>query len=313
MAGEFDWGASASAAGVGAGVGQALIPIPGVGAAIGAGVGFLAPIIGDLIGRALASGDREEADRLMKAAVDRFGPDILKAPEIAELTPHLGPSAVASVYADPQAVAAQRQAVDDLRRASRPDNLEFRAATNDAEAFANQQAGAQQGAIQQQMAARGMSGSGVDFALRQQAGQDAANRASGMGFNAAVDGRPPASHSMRDYGSLASQMRGQSFGEGVTRGQAADSVARFNEAGRIAGQQQAFDNNFRLQQARANMDINAANVKTGQAGQTQQQWAGYGQGAGQAAGGFGQYAVEEQRRAEDRAERERARQAGMGG
>lgn len=285
----WDINQSLSGAGAGAGVGQALIPIPGVGAAVGAGIGFLAPIIGDLIGQALGSGDKERARQLMDQAVAQFGPDILKAPEIAALTPHLGPAAVSSVYADPQAVAAQRQALQDLQRASRPDNLEFRAATNDAEQFANQQAGAQQGAIQQQLQARGLGGSGVDFALRQQAGSNAANRSASQGFGAAVEGRRQALQSLKDYGSMAGQMRGQSFGEGVTRAGATDEVARFNEAGRVAGAQQDFQNRLGLAGARAGVYGNAANVANGQAAQTQQQWGNYGQGVGQAAGVLGEF------------------------
>lgn len=296
-------------AGTGAAAGTAVAP--GIGTAIGGAIGFLAPIIADLIGRALGSGDKEEAERLLQSAVDQFGPDILKAPSIADLTPHLGPSAVESVYADPAAVAAQREALQELQRASRPDNLEFRAAANEAEQFANQQAGAQQGAIRQQMQARGMGGSGVDFALQQQAGQDAANRAASHGFGAAMEGRRQALRSLQDYGNLAGTMRGQSFGEGVTRGRARDEVARLNEAGRVAGQQQAFDNQMGISRARADLLGQQSDVARGESRTTQQQWGNYGVGAGQAAasigGAYDAYKAEQQRKEDE------TRRAAQGG
>lgn len=283
----IDLSASLAGAGTGAAAGTAVAP--GIGTAIGAGIGFLAPIVANLIGNALSAGDRAKAQEYMDQALALYGPDILKAPELAALTPHLGPSAVESVYADPQSVALQRQAAMDLQRMSRPDNLEFRAAMNDAESAANQQANAQQGAIQQRLQARGMGGSGVDFALQQQAGQDAANRSAASGFGAAAEGRRQALQAMKDYGQLSTTMRGQSFDEGVTRGRARDRVAEFNEAGRVAGQQQAYENRLAGANAYAGALGNAANVAGGHATQTQQTFGNIGQGAGQGLGAFAQY------------------------
>lgn len=254
------------------------------------------PVVTDLIGRALSAGDREAAQKYMDEAVAQFGPDILKAPGIAELTPHLGRPAMADVYSDPIARQAQMGALEDLRRASKSDNLEFRAAANMAEDQANQQAGAQQGAIQQQLQARGMGGSGVDFALRQQAGQNAANRASQQGFAAAMEGRRQAMDALRNYSSLAGTIRGQSFEESARRAGSLDRVAELNEAGRVAGQKAAFDAQMGLSTARANVLGNAANAKNGQAAQTQQQWANYGAGASQAAGGLGQWLTDDEKR-----------------
>lgn len=263
---------------------------------IAGGIAAVAPVIADLIGRALGAGDRAEADRLMEQALAQFGPDILKAPSIAELTPQLGRPAMADVQADPQAVAAQREALAEMKRASSPDNLEFRAATNEAEDFANQQAGAQQAAIQQQMQARGLGGSGVDFALRQQAGSDAANRSAAHGFSAAVEGRRQALDALKNYGSMAGTIRGQSFGEGAQKARAIDRVAELNEAGKVAGQKAAFDAQMGLSTTRANVLGNAANVKSGQAAQTQQQWGNYGAGVGQGAGVSAQAWDEEKRK-----------------
>lgn len=278
---------SLGGAGTGAAVGSAIAP--GIGTVIGAGIGFLAPIVAGWIGDALASGDKQKARDLMQQVVDEYGPEALKVPELAALTPHLGPSKMESVYADPRAVQAQVEALNEMQRASRADNLEFRAAANAAEDFANQQAGAQQGAIQQQLQARGMGGSGVDFALRQQAGQNAANRAAQQGFSAAMEGRRQALDSLQNYGSMAERMRGQSFGEGAARANAADAVAKFNEMGRVAGSQQDFENRFGVTRAKTGAMGQQAGYLAGEAAQTRQDARDMGAGVGQAAGAVGQF------------------------
>jgi hypothetical protein len=275
---------------------------------VGGAIAAIAPIIGDLIGRALSAGDREQADRYMQQALAQFGPDILKAPGVAELTPHLGPSAFEGMRADPGAVAAQREAMTEFGIRSKGDDLGFRAAVNQAEGHANQLARGQQGAISQAMAARGLGGSAADFAIRAQAGQEAANRASGMGFDAAMEGRRQANQALQNYGAIAGQVRGQDWGEKSDKARAADEIAKLNEMGRVNAVQQGFTNQMGLSTARANALGNAANVKNGQAAGTQQQWGNYGQAVGAGAGAIGQHITDERRREEDRAERLRLAQ-----
>lgn len=243
-------------------------------------IAAMAPIVADLIGRALGSGDRDKAMRLLEDAAAQFGPGILDAPELKSLMPHLGASRFETARADPEAMEAQKLALREMQRMGNPDNLEFRGAMNAAELAANQQAGAQQGAIQQQMQARGMGGSGVDFAMRQQAGQNAANRASVAGFDAAKEGRRQALDAMKGAGSLAGQIRGQSWGEESDRASAADSIARFNEAGRMDAYQQDFSNRMGLARARGGAAQDMAGAYQQRAGDTQQQFSGYGQTAG---------------------------------
>jgi hypothetical protein len=283
-----DWvGNSMTGAGLGAGAGTAVLP--GLGTAIGAGIGFIVPIRADWIGRALSSGDQAKADQLMQQAIAQFGPDVLKAPEIAQLTPHLGPSAFAGAESDPAARAAQQQALQKFGALSDPNNLQFRAAANQAEMQANQQAGAQQGAVRQQMQAHGMGGSGVDYALRQRAGSDAANRSASMGFAGAMAGAQQAQNALGQYAGLASTIRGQSWDEASRKAAAADEVNRFNEMGRVAGAQQNWQNQMGLAGARAGALEKGAAYASGKVADTRQQWDSYGQGAGQGAGAIGQY------------------------
>lgn len=307
--------AAATGAGIGASIGSAAGGIGAIpGAAIGGAIGFVAPIIADLIGRALGSGDRAKADALMQQAIAQFGPDVLKAPEIAQLTPHLGPSAFAGAESDPTARAAQQQALQKFGALSDPNNLQFRAAANEAEMQANQQAGAQEGAIRQQMQARGLGGSGVDFALRQRAGSDAANRAASQGFAGAMAGQQQAQSALGQYAGLASTIRGQSWDEASRKAAAADEVNRFNEMGRVAGAQQNFQNQMGLAGARAGVLEKGAGYANGQADRTQQQWDQYGQGVGQAAGALGQFAQGQDTQAQIKKmfdERDRQRAGGV--
>lgn len=282
-----DLSGAAGGAGTGASVGFMLGGPPG--ALIGGVIGFVAPIIADLIGKALGAGDREQADKYMQQAIAQFGPDVLKAPEISQLTPHLGPSAFAGAESDPVARAAQQTALQKFGERSDPNNLSFRAAANPAEMQANQQAGAQEGAIRQQMQARGLGGSGVDFALRQQAGSNAANRSAAQGFEGAMEGQRQANTALGQYAGLAGTMRGQSWQETSDKARAADEVNRFNEMGRVAGHQQNFQNQMGLAGARANAYEKGARYASGKADATQQTWDNYGQGAGQAGGAIAQY------------------------
>jgi hypothetical protein len=284
-----EWvGNSMTGAGIGASAGTAILP--GIGTAIGAGIGFVAPIIADWIGKALSSGDREKADQLMQQAIAQFGPDVLKAPELAAITPHLGPSAFAGAESDPAARAMQQQAMQKFGALSSPNNLSFRAAANSAEMQANQQAGAQEGAVRQQMQAHGLGGSGVDYALRQQAGSNAANRSAAQGFEGAMEGQRQATNALGQAAGLATTIRGQSWDEASRKAAAYDETNRFNEMGRAAGAQQDFQNKMGLAGARAGVYEKGAAYAGGKADATQQQWGNYGASAAKEAGTLGQFA-----------------------
>ncbi|HUR93072.1 MAG TPA: hypothetical protein VMY76_00720 [Gemmatimonadales bacterium] len=257
-------------------------------------VAAIAPVVGDLIGRALASGDREAAEQLLEQARRQFN---IPIPTLAELEAQVGPSALQQAKADPEAVEAQRMALQDLQRMAHDGGgIEYRAGIERVRRDVGRDAAARDAALQQQMSARGLGGSGIDFATRAVAGQGAADREAAMGFESAADANRMALLALQGQGALASQMRGQSWGEERAKGDAADEINKFNAMQRSGAFRDRFGMQMGLGTAKANQLANQANVKTGQAAQTQNQWGNYGVGAGMAAANVGQYAMDEERR-----------------
>jgi len=292
---------SLSGAASGATAGAAIGAPTGIGAPIGAvvggAIGFLAPLIGQLIGNALGAGDREKAQHILENAYNQFGPDILKAPGVAELTPHLDTSAMANVHADPNAMAAEQSALTRMMRYGEqgPDNIEFRAQMNAATNAANQQAAGQNAALRNEMQARGRGNSGAEYAARALENQSAADRAASGGFAAAQSADERALSALAQGSGLASRIRGESFGEGAARANAADDLARWNEMGRVQGAEQAYQNRLGGAQAQAGAGANLANYYTGNAAQVQQMGTNIGQGVGQGVATVGNY-LDEQRK-----------------
>jgi hypothetical protein len=288
-AGNIDWGAAASGAGAGAGIGTAIAP--GIGTVVGGAIGFFAPLIGQLIGNALGQGDRDKAQKILENAYNQFGPDILKAPGVKELTPHLDTSAMANVHADPSSIAAEQSALTRLMRYGEqgPDNIEFRAQQDAANRGANQQAAAQNAMLRNEMQARGRGNSGAEYAARALENQSAAERASAGGFAAAQSADERALQALATGSGLASRIRGESFGEAATKANAADDFAKWNEEGRVHGAQAAYDNRLRGAVAQSNAGANLANYYTGNAANVQNMATNIGQGVGQGAAELGNY------------------------
>lgn len=88
------------------------------------------------------------------------------------------------------------------------------------------------GAIQNNMAARGMSGSGMDAMMQLQASQDATDREALAAMEKAGQIQNNKMNASESLGRMGGQMRSQDFGEQTARAQAADSIARFNAATR---------------------------------------------------------------------------------
>lgn len=258
-------------------------------------VAALAPVVGDLIGKALSSGDTAKAQQLAQQAIQRYN---IKPPDIAAMTAHLQSSQLAQAKADPESIAAQRGALASLKRYGEadPNDIELRAGTDAAARAANQQASGQNLALEREMQSRGMGNSGTEYATRALGNQAAAERSAAGGFAAAADSKRNALQSLQAYGGLAGEMRGQSFNEAATTGAAADATARFNEENRVKGAEMDWQNRFGLAGAQAGADMAGANFYNGTADKTQQQWQGYGQGVGQAAGALGGAYLDSQRK-----------------
>ena len=97
------------------------------------------------------------------------------------------------------------------------------------------------GAIQNQMASRGMSGSGMDAAMQLQASQDAGEREALASMEKAGQIQSNKMNAAKSLGQMGGEMRGQEFGEQSAKAQAADTINRFNVANRVDRQNQNVD------------------------------------------------------------------------
>ena len=146
----------------------------------------------------------------------------------------LGDSAAGQAAADPEAIAAQRRALEDMsgdastfrdiyRQGGYTDIERAQMERTMQQARANERA--QRQAIEQRMGARGMMGSGQQLAAELAAQQGQANTAQMQGAEIAAAGQERALRSLAQasdlagaQGRLSSQMRGQSFEEEFGRG-----------------------------------------------------------------------------------------------
>ena len=132
---------------------------------------------------------------------------------------------------DPKYSQFEMQALRDLEQQSK-DGLSARDQADLAqlEGQVNRQNAGRQGAIQQNMAARGMGGSGMELVAQMQASQDATERQALASMEKAAmaqDGRRAATAQL---GQQAGQMSARDFQQQAQRAQAQDAINKFNNA-----------------------------------------------------------------------------------
>lgn len=141
----------------------------------------------------------------------------------------LGPSEMQNIQTDPRLMQAQYDALRELETRGRDG---FTARDELDRLKTKQQVGKENagrlGAIQQNMAARGMGGSGLDLVAQLAASQAATEREAlaGLERNAAQEANR--ANSSAQAGSLAGNIRGQGFQENSAKAQAQDLINRFN-------------------------------------------------------------------------------------
>lgn len=168
-----------------------------------------------------------------------------------ESGPALGSTEFDGINLDPQMKQYEMDALRDLEQISK-DGMSARdqAELAQLDSQVNRQNAGRQGAIQQNMAARGMGGSGMELVAQMQASQDATERQALASMEKAAmaqDGRRAATAQM---GQQAGQMSARDFQQQAARAQAQDSINRFNNANQSEvrrynhqGKQGAADNN----------------------------------------------------------------------
>ena len=212
-----------------------------------------------LIGAAIASGDMAKAQAIRADIAKRIGEQ--KLPVLDKLVAQkLPPESLAAWTKATQASQMQGDVLGKFgevineKGETADDRAAYLRMQNQAGGIAN----SVNGAVDRGMANRGLAGSGMDFALKQQGAQSAVNRANATGIQAAADARGRYMDALGQAGSLSSTIRGQD----QTAQAAQDSINMFNarqqsDADRYNANipQQNFDNEM----AKSSLEANARN------------------------------------------------------
>lgn len=232
----------------------------GMGGGLAQAGGALGGMVGAVIGDSEGEKYRRRALRALQDASRMWGAIPTDINALGEDTYSLGPSAVEGVGAsmDPATRQAQLRALSQLMEQAEAGGLDASARAQQAQALgaAAQQNRAQQGALLDSFAARGMSGSGAELAARLAAQQGATQANSMSGLQAAADAQARRMAALTQGASLAGQVRQADYGQAMDLAGARDAVAQYNTRSRqdVAGRnvdrrnqrnQQNIDNRFR--------------------------------------------------------------------
>ena len=156
--------------------------------------------------------------------------DKLKLEDLSpEQLQYLQQSGMDSISTDPRYKDAQLEALRSMEERSKNGMT----AADEADMYKLQrnvstQNRGRMGAIQNNMAVRGMSGSGMDALMQMQANQDATDREALAAMEKAGQVQNAKMNASQNLGQMGSQMRGQDFSEQAQKAQARDEIARFN-------------------------------------------------------------------------------------
>jgi hypothetical protein len=156
--------------------------------------------------------------------------------QVAQLNPEMeqavsaGPSEMAGIATDPALRQAQLKALGKLSEVGEAGgrDAQFMADQSSLENDVNAQVQGQTGAIQQNLATRGLSGGMSEAVARTQAAQGGANRMAQMGMDAKAQAEQRALQALAQSGTVAGQMQGQDFSQAAAKAQATDSINKFN-------------------------------------------------------------------------------------
>lgn len=141
----------------------------------------------------------------------------------------LGPSEMEGVSTDPRLEQAQMAALEQLSELGQTGLSPAEAAAlRSSRRGAASEAEAKSSQIMQEMARRGMGGSGMELAQRLQAAQSGADRQSREGDDVMKMAQERALQAISQGSGLASNVRGQEFGEKSSIAKAQDAINQFN-------------------------------------------------------------------------------------
>ena len=188
-------------------------------------------------------------------------------PEL-ETAESLGPSKMEGIATDPALRAAQMNALNKLTSIGDAGgrDAQFLADQARLESDVNTNLQGQQGAIQQNLASRGMSGGMSEMVAKNINAQQAANRQAQMGMDAKAQAEQRALSAIMQGGQLGGQMQAQDFGQKAQQAQAADMINKFNAQNRqdvqsrnVGAKNQAQQYNVGNQQGIADKNVGQKN------------------------------------------------------
>lgn len=303
--------------------------------AIGA---IAAPVVGGIMGNMMSSSAKKKADQAIQKALAELKsinlPDTekmklaLESPEVQGiLQPYmqqaeqLASTAQEQITTDPRLRQAQMQALETMSKMGTEGlTATDRAALNQARRQTAGDEQARQASILQNMAQRGVGGSGMELAAKLSSSQESADRASQESDRTMAMAQQRMLAAISGAGELGGQIRGQEYGEQSDLARARDAIAQFNLQQRAATQsanvgqlneaqlrnlaekqrvseagvstrnrqqeynkqleQQRFNNEMQLKQAIANAQLGQAGSFQAQARDTAGMWQGIGSGVG---------------------------------
>ena len=171
-------------------------------------------------------------------AGDKLNYETLSEADLAQL----GPSAYDSITTDPRYADAEFDALRSLEERSKEGlTLQDQADLAKLQSDVSRRARGRQGAIQQNMQARGVSGSGMDLLAQMQNSQDATEMEALASLEKAAQAQNNKRAAANDMGSMATRLRGNAFQEDAAKAQARDTVSRFNTQNTVTLQNKNVD------------------------------------------------------------------------
>lgn len=223
-----------------------------------------------LIGRLIAQGDYDKANQIYQTITESIAAQ--DVPAFQKMLAEQVPDAERVIGAG-QGKTAQSNAINNLQSFVDQNGLDAQARSANEQALgqADQHAQGARGAIMQDAARRGMSGSGAELASNMQANQSAANQGRQASLDIAGQARQRALQALGQQAQIGTSMRGQDIGVESTNAAAANAREQFNARMRYAAQ--GANNDY------ANQDFQNRMAKEGALNQARQRMAGrYDQG-----------------------------------
>ena len=169
----------------------------------------------------------------------------------------LGPSASEGISLDPRMKQAQMSALAKLQNITEGNGQDAQSMADNSRLQNNVNTNLQGNtqAIQQNMAARGMSGGGSEMVAKQMSAQSAANQQAQMGMDINAQAQQRALSALMNQGQLSNQISQTDFNQQNTKAQAQDSISRFNT------QNMQNVNSANTQAKNAAQQLNASNLQ----------------------------------------------------